>query len=508
MAVVTLIVSILGGVFIAAPFIDPSLFPIAWVSLLPLFWVLRRCRNLTQVFFFGWIMGITTNLVGFYWLDQTIEVFGGFSPGASALIFVLFAVLEGLQIAIFSLLVRLCGCGPLKLFPAFFWVALEFWYPFLFPWHLANSQSAFLLLIQSGDIVGPYGTSFLLVWLNTIIGTGLFYPERNSRRTYRQVAAFSAVAILTLFYGHFRLLTVADKMEAAPKLPLAAIQGNIGILQKWDPDQLKDNLQSYQDLTEKAQGITLVIWPESAIENWLPENIRKLPRELTSPLQPGARFFIFGARSFRGKPGKGKPKLKAFNSVFLADRGGVVLGHYHKQVLLAFGEYVPFAPILSRFSLVPKMGDGFSRGEGQGTLNLSGAIKIAPLICYEDLMPELSRRFVAESGANLLINLTNDAWYGHTVAPWQHARLALWRAVETRRSLVRVTNTGLTAVISADGRMLKHLPIFTAGVLTAKVSLMEGKTLYVRFGDWFAWVITLIALGLLVRHWRTPSPDR
>ena len=146
------------------------------------------------------------------------------------------------------------------------------------------------------------------------------------------------------------------------------------------------------------------------------------------------------------------------------------------------------------------MGDGFTAGDGPHTLNLSEAIRIAALICYEDLMPDLSRRFVTESKANLLVNLTNDAWYGRTVAPWQHAHLALWRAIETRRNLVRVTNTGVTAVIDPRGEMVQTLPIFTPGVLLADVELMEGTTLYVRYGDWFAWMITLMSLGIIL--WR------
>jgi apolipoprotein N-acyltransferase len=126
-------------------------------------------------------------------------------------------------------------------------------------------------------------------------------------------------------------------------------------------------------------------------------------------------------------------------------------------------------------------------------------------------MPVLSRRFVTEGRANLLINLTNDAWYGRTVAPWQHARLAQWRAIETRRSLVRVTNTGVTAVINAKGEIARTLPVFTAGVLAQSVEIMEGQTLYSRFGDWFAWLITLASVIVLLpprKKVRNPQAQR
>jgi apolipoprotein N-acyltransferase len=173
------------------------------------------------------------------------------------------------------------------------------------------------------------------------------------------------------------------------------------------------------------------------------------------------------------------------------------LGRYHKQVLLAFGEYIPFSGLLG---LLPGMRlvEGFTAGDGPHTLDLPSGERIAPLICYEDLIPEISRSFVREKKANLLVNLTNDAWYGKTVAPWQHARLAQWRAIETRRSLLRVTNTGVTTFINAKGEMAETLPIFTPAVLKTQLEILEGETFYVRFGDWFVWGITLIAAAVVL----------
>jgi len=493
-----LLLVFLSAVLLAFPFLFPVVFPAAWIALVPFFIVLQRSEGIRRAFLVGWLMGATITLLGFYWLVYTISVFGGFSYGLSVLIFLLYAVLEGLQIALFALLVSRFGFGPLNLFPPLFWVAIEFWFPHLFPWQLASSQSQFLLLIQTADIVGPYGTTFLLVWLSAIIYLLLFQPTERTLISYLPVAVFSAVIASTLYYGNFRLSAVTAEMRAAPKLSLAAVQGNIGIKKKWNVTDLKNNLRVYLELTKKSRGAKLVIWPESAVEEWLPENTQQLPPALVDPLESDSSFLIFGTRSFRGKAGG--PNVKAFNSAFLVDGRGRVLSRYHKQILLAFGEYIPFSKVLSKLPGVPDMGDGFTAGDGPRTLNLSEAIRIAALICYEDLMPDLSRRFVTESKANLLVNLTNDAWYGRTVAPWQHAHLALWRTIETRRNLVRVTNTGVTAVIDPRGEMVQTLPIFTPGVLLADVELMEGTTLYVRYGDWFAWMITLMSLGIIL--WR------
>ncbi|MBI2358280.1 MAG: apolipoprotein N-acyltransferase [Deltaproteobacteria bacterium] len=481
---------------IAIPFLFPGLFALAWIAFVPLFWIIEGAR-IRDALLWGWLVGGIANLAGFYWLPYTIRVFGGFSYPLSVIVFLLYAVLEALQFALFALLVRIAGFGPLFLFPALLWTALEFFFPHLFPWYLANTQAGFSTLIQSADLVGPYGASFLLVWLNTTIYAELVRGGAQRRVSLAARVVFGVLAVTTLVYGQLRLSAIAARMAAAPKLTVAAVQGNIDVGMKWDPAKLERNLEIYRDLTKTITGASLIIWPETAVETWLPEQIRELPREILPPLSAEARDFLFGALSFRGEPNR--PGFAVFNSAFLAGREGKILGRYHKQVLLAFGEYIPFAPLLSKIPGVPELG-GFGRGDGPRAFALSGGARVAPLICYEDLMPELSRRFVAEQGAQLLVNITNDAWYGRSAAPWQHARMAQWRPIETRRALVRVTNTGVTSVIDARGVMVQTLPLFVPAVLTAPVALMEGETFYVRFGDWFAWAASLLSLLVLLRQ--------
>jgi apolipoprotein N-acyltransferase len=132
------------------------------------------------------------------------------------------------------------------------------------------------------------------------------------------------------------------------------------------------------------------------------------------------------------------------------------------------------------------------------TFQLSRGVRLAPLICYEDLMPDLARKFVSETRANVLVNLTNDAWYGRSVGPWQHLWLAQSRAIETRRSLLRVTNTGVTSLVNAKGEIVQTLPMFTDAVMQSEVDILNGETYYVRFGDWFAWGLTAITVGIVL----------
>lgn len=490
--------AVLGAVFLAAPYLWPPLFPLAWLAFVPIFWIVLRADSWLRGAFWGWLAGFLIHLFGFFWLIYTIRVFGEFPYAISAVIFLIYAALQGLQMALFALLVKRTGLGPLSLFPALFWVTIEFWFPLLFPWYLANSQLSLPGFIQTADLVGPYGASFLIMWFNAAAFDVIVSWRLQQTVRWSAVALVAICVVASVSYGRARLGTVTSETAKAPKLSVAAVQGNIGIDLKWNPLKVKGNLQTQQVLTKQAAGAKLVIWPESAVELWLPDNLAQLPADIMPPLSADS-FFIFGSRSYGGHISA--PDFKAFNTAFLTDGTGRMLGYYHKQVLLAFGEYLPFSSVLSKLPAIP-FADGFTPGDGPHTLDLPGSIRIAPLICYEDLMPDLSRTFVKSAGANLLVNLTNDAWYGKTVAPWQHARLAQWRAIETRRSLVRVTNTGVTSVIDPKGEMIQSLPLFTGGVLKTEVPLLDGETFYVRFGDWFAWSATLLTLAVVLFSWK------
>jgi apolipoprotein N-acyltransferase len=493
---------IVSAILLAAPYLAPSLFPLAWIAFVPFFWAIGRAETLRRAVLYGWLMGTVAHLIGFHWLVYTINVFGGFPYPISSLVFLLYAILQGVQMAIFAFLVRRFGFGPLRILPAVFWVVLEFWFPLLFPWYLANSQVSFSLFIQTADLVGPYGASFLLMWFNAA-AYRVVCPGNEERRSHIPALGYCAmVALVSLLYGYQRLGTVGEEIAASRKLPVAAVQGNIDIDLKWNPSLVKQNLEKHKDLTRQLDGVPLVIWPESAVEVWLPDQLQYLPDDLVPPLKSEQSHFIFGAKSFRGKPGTAN--FMAFNTAFFTDAYGRVLGRYHKQVLLAFGEYLPFAKVLSLLPAMP-FADGFTAGNGPVVFEMPGGIRIGSLICYEDLMPELSRNFVKGTGANLLVNITNDAWYGKSVGPWQHERLAQSRAIETRRSLLRVTNTGVTSLVNAKGEMAQSLPMFVPEILRAEVDILDGETYYVRYGDWFAWGLTVITAAILLFHLKRAS---
>jgi apolipoprotein N-acyltransferase len=486
---------LLSAGLLAAPFLDPRLFLLAWFAFVPLFWTVTHARSWRWATFFGWVMGTAAHLIGFYWLVYTISAFGGFPYGVSVIVFIVYAVLQAIEMALFAFFLRIAGWGPVCLFPPMFWVAVEFLFPLLFPWHVANSQVAFSWFVQSADLVGPYGASFVLVWFNAAVYKFLSRRRLAEPTVFLPLVLSTLVIILSLVYGFERLKTVEQEMASAPKLTTGAVQGNVDIDLKWDPILAQRNLDQHRRITDSLDSPALVIWPESAIEFMVPENLPVLPPEFMPSFKSPQSYFIFGAKSFSGT--LGRPGMKAFNTAFFTDARGRILGRYHKQVLLAFGEYLPFSKILSLVPGIP-FADGFTPGQGPIAFQLSSNIRVAPLICYEDLMPDLARKFVSETRANLLVNLTNDAWYGRSVGPWQHLALARSRAIETRRTLLRVTNTGVTSLVNAKGEVVKTLPMFTAAAMPAEVDILNGETYYVRFGDWFAWAITIASVVVVL----------
>ncbi len=496
--------SLLGGALIATPFLWPVLFPLAWLAPVPLLAAIEGARNWRQALWAGALAGTTTIALGFHWIVDTVHVFGGVNYAVAAAAFALFVAYGALPFVALAALVRACGMGPLSVFPATFWVAIQFWHPNLFPWYLAASQNPFTLLVQAADLTGHHGVTFLLLWC----GTALYQCLRARRgggmprRAAWSLTVAGAVLAATLVYGQVRLAQVDRATKEAATLDVAVVQGNISIERKGKNAFLKANQATYKALSLQNADADVVIWPESAMETWLRENGQRIPPKLLPARHP---YMIVGAVSYRREP---VVRLRRYNSAVAVDPAGAVVGRYHKRVLLAFGEYVPLAWLIDWVPGVQAIGEGFTAGEVATPFILPKGARAAPLICYEDLMPALSRHFVRNQRANLLVNLTNDAWYGDTAAPWQHAWLAQWRSIETRRAMVRATNTGVTAVIDPAGRMSEPLPVFSEGVLRARVPLLEMETFYVRHGDWFPWLMTAVTAAAAAGIARRPGRRR
>jgi apolipoprotein N-acyltransferase len=247
-----------------------------------------------------------------------------------------------------------------------------------------------------------------------------------------------------------------------------------------------------------SQQPDVIIWPESSY----PNTVAGRAQRLSLPPLPANQRNTHWLVGVLIQEGRGNTR-QFFNSALLVDAEARILERYDKQKLLAFGEYIPlqrYVPFLRHIS--PAIGN-LTAGPG-GVVTLPNGVAIGPLICYEDILPELGRQ-AARQGAALLVNLTNDAWFGPTRAPYLHRLLAAFRSIETRRYLVRVTNTGLTSVIDAVGREQAALPIYQANTLVQTIQPLRLPTLYTRFGDWFARLCSVITLCLPVWYWYTQA---
>ena len=485
----------LAGVLTVSPMLYEPLWPLAWVGLLPLFVALRGV-SAGRAFVLGWWTETLMYGLGVYWLVDTMVDFGDIPLPLSLLFFVIVATANGVRMGLFAWWVRRMQTSESPwwyrlLLPACAFVALDFVFPRVFPWYLGFLQYPALPLIQVADLTGIHGVTFILVLCS--IGGAAFVSVRQSPAgagRYRMAVAVGCVLLLQVGYGLWRMPQVAETMQQAESLRVALVQPNLGIDENRNGPKPNERLQLLADLSVAtlAQEPDLVIWPESAYPYALTtqEPFLYLPKGVTNDVP-----WLVGGMAYEGQD----DARQLFNSTWLVAPGQQIVGRYDKHVLLAFGEYVPmqrYLPFLGRIS--PAIGN-FTPGEGSRLLELPGGVSIGPLICYEDIMPQPAR-LAARQGARVLVNLTNDMWFGPTRAPYQHRNAAAFRAVENRRSLVRVTNTGVTSIIDALGREQSALPIYQRGTLVDDVAALRMSTVYQRFGDWFAWLCCLAAVGL------------
>ena len=289
-------------------------------------------------------------------------------------------------------------------------------------------------------------------------------------------------------YGVWRQRQVTLAMQQAPTLQVGLIQPNIGITEKGQPYSRKAHFQLQLDMSRQIlpQQPDVIIWPETMYPFPVAKHDQHLPFPSTHdhPLTS----WLLGAIVYDHHTDE------LFNSALLIGPRANILGRYDKQKLLAFGEYIPlqhYLPFLGHIS--PTIGN-LTPGAG-GLVTLPNGVRIGPLICYEDILPALGRQAVRQ-GATLLVNLTNNAWFGKTYAPYLHRMLATFRAIENRVYLVRSTNTGLTSIIDPLGREQDPLPIYQRATLVYAVQPLQLATVYTRFGDWFAQFCSAMAVLL------------
>ena len=471
-----------------------GVWPLAFVGMVPALYVFDQEPRPTGAKFFwrALFFGYVAYYGGFYWVVNTIVDFGGFPyllALAFASVYFLYQACEYVLILWMWRRARDRGFNPtLALVCAY--LAAELAFPMLFDHFYGNSFHMLPPLVQVADLGGP-----MLLTALAMAGNGALYEvlrARLRRERFPKAApiAFAAALAFCLGYGQWRIADTEARMAEAEKIEVGLVQTNMGIFDKReDPNEGRRRHIEQSLALERDHQPDLLIWPESAATFFLPEgvNVRRWVFEgedgtVSTPT-------IFGGLAARVVDGE----RRHYNTAFLSDGEGNVLGTYDKTYLLAFGEYIPFGetfPVLYDWS--PNTGH-FTPGDHVEPL-LFGDYRIGALVCYEDILPRFVRRVVGESDPHLLVNITNDAWFGETQEPYVHLALAKMRAVEHHRYLVRATNTGVSAIIDPLGRVVTESPLFDRASLHGEVAMMTGWTPYQTLGDWPGW----LSLGAVI----------
>ncbi|MGD9280718.1 MAG: apolipoprotein N-acyltransferase, partial [Desulfobacterales bacterium] len=344
-------------------------------------------------------------------------------------------------------------------------------------------------LIQIADLFGAYGVSFLIALGNTAIFLAITCISRKTwhGRTISKPLVFGASVLFaagfffTWIYGMWRIQTTDHLMAAAPTARVAVIQGNIDQAVKWNPAFQAATVEAYHrlSLAAKSEKPDLIVWPESATPFFLFYD-RQPTKKVLAGIEQADTDFLIGSPSFERQE-KGEIY---FNSAFLVSPVTKNISKYDKAHLVPYGEYVPFRkwlPFLGK--LVAQVGD-FRPGPPGKILPWHNN-DLGVQICYEIIFPGLSRAMV-KNNAVLLINITNDAWFGKTSGPYQHFSMTIFRAVENRRALARAANTGISGFIDPVGRILASAPLLEEAALTRALPLIRSTTFYTRYGDMLA----------------------
>ena len=499
-----ILAAVLSGLLLALGFPKWDLSYLLFVALVPLYWALPG-KSRRAAFFLGLVSGLAHYLVLLYWIVYVTHVFGHLPLPLAIGILVLLAGYLSLYPAFWALGVNwgaTRGLSPVWWGPVL-WVTLEFGQTYIisgFPWELlGNGLYLHPMLLQVADFSGVYGLSFLVVLINSCLWRLLSPPRARQTRRMRYLAGIVVILVLWLGYGYYRLEAI-QKLEArSAKLKVAVVQGNIKQGEKWKKEMVAATLERYAELTGKVKGARLIVWPETSA----PFFFLRTP-DLSAQVQAIAKeshgFLLFGSPAWELISGE----ERYFNRAYLLSPQGEVLGFYDKAHLVPFGEYVPlrrYPPFSYVGKMVPMVGD-FFEGPVGATVSLPDGTALGPLVCYESIFPNLSRAQVG-NGAKLLINITNDAWFGKTAAAYQHMSMAVLRCVENHVCLARAANTGISCFIDARGQILWQSGINVPEAHALELPLLSGGSLYTKIGDVFAWACVILAgLVLIFAHRR------
>lgn len=477
--------AVISGILFAFAFPNMAIGWLAFVALVPLFLALDKARGAGHAFLLGWLSQTIAWLLMVPWVVRVMSHYGGLPYLTGVAIFVAMCVILGLYGGIFALLFHVISPGTRFhrwLLIPLAWAAVEYGRTYLltgFPWNLiAASIVDYTPLVQFDRFAGPYALGALILVPSVTLAWAIIARPKGIDAVF----TIGPVAIVCFVWWITGL--VGAKLIArpgnGPVFTAALLQPNLSMEMRWNEQNVMEIFQRMMNMTDTAvrSGATVVIWPESSVP--LSYSSTGFFREaIEGESRQAAADIILGSVAEDPNNPDG-----LWNAAFLVS-GGRTVGHYDKIRLVPFGEYVPLRKALSfAHKLVHDVGN-FEFGTKDTPL--VGLFHYGPAICYEIVFPQIARMQVVH-GADVLVTITNDAWYDHTAAPRQHLNQARLRAIEDDRYLLRAATTGISAYVDPTGRVLNEIPMDEQGVLYAHFQPRHSETLYVRFGDWFAWI--------------------
>lgn len=470
----------------------------AWLMLAPFIWGICHVRGFWGCVGYGYLAGFISNASILSWVYYTCVHGGGLSQtlslaawlGLSGLLAVQFAIFGGScyflkKTGIFFPLLAACG-----------WVTLEWlhqviaFYGLGFPWiMLGYTQWNVPQVLYIASFAGVYGISFLLAFVGASVGW--CFGHRGLGGLWQLLVATVVFAGVYGFGTH--MYDKFARFLAHPRSLLtvqaALLQPSIDQYKKWTPEFEAEIAQTLQDMGRQLAGTHtyLAVWPESAVPGSLTDE--EYFNLFTTIGQQSGAYQVIGSNIFSSSD-------EHYVGAYLLSPSGEGLSAYRKEKLVPFGEFIPleglFKYVLNDVETLGMLGS-FLPGPANQPLLDAGGIKLGTTVCYEAIFPQLWRA-QNKKGAQLFVNITNDAWFFRTAAPYQHLAANVLRAVENGRPVLRAANTGFSAYIDSFGNIKQKSNLFTQEILTASVplSVTDRNTLYTQWGDWFAWVCALV----------------
>ncbi len=489
--------AIVSGILAALAFPKFNFNFLIWIALIPLFFILYQSGQ-KKAFLAGWLAGLSFYGLLLYWIPYVPAHYGNLSPFLSFIIYLIFISFLALFWALFSWLqARLNQYfhSLAYLLAGLLWVSFEYILTFFltgFPWGLLGyAQAQNLPLIQISTITGVYGVSFLIVLVSASFVQSFLTRKKSP-------FFLSLTLVLSLHLIGFLQLK-KPIYSSFSEFKAAVIQGNVSSDVYWDftPEtEIERLFEHHLNLSQEAinRGATFVVWPEFSVplcfscpeERYVNfrQRLENLVKETKATLLLGTNERSAG------------PEETEFYNTALCLNPDLSFSTYYKMHLVPFGEYVPYKKIFYFIEKVTHAIGDVTPGKEHRLHNFQGLAFGSP-ICYEIIFPDLVRKFVAK-GATFLVTITNDGWYGRSSAPYQHFQIALFRAVENRRYLLRSATTGISGIIDPYGRVIERSKLMTVDCLVASIKPLKNLTFYSRYGDIWSWFSLTLSLLLVI----------